>query len=720
VASAGQVAGAVLNVAKLSPSGYEYYLLPTPNGTPLREQWIAQQKGLARSQAQALGRSIATEDNGTWIGAGLGRAAFHDEVSEVEMQRLFTGKHPLTGDPLRSARDRNRVRIAAFDLTFCAPKSLSVVHALAQSPMARAVREAHELACQAALSYAEESVFRARRRSSDQDVQLPIHGVMGAAFLHRTSRSLDPHLHSHVVVANLAEGMDGKWSALDARDLYRQMRTLGLLYQAHLRFEATRRLGVSWREVIPGIADVNEVPREVVELFSKRSREMRSWLEQRGLSDRSRKTAFFATRAAKSFERSWDELREDWHAQARGLGWEIENALSPRGLVREYSVSRGLASQFEAQRSAATPDLTQAKALILERLQEECEARRSRQPGDSTVDDAPRPRPIRDPHEVLRACCAAFPEGIQVASAVSLTKLLLENGILQEVERELAVGGGSRPLLARERHAPLASEAALLQPPTDPISSVAAGHVSASGANRGVGRAILRDVLLLREQDVARAAGVPFVGIGRAEAAARVMGLLDEEIVFPDKDHLIADEPRRTMADIGKELESLARELQSPVDYQSNGPSEAHDPGLEQEEKLKRYSSLRKEYLDRALQAASSRTFSDPLLPSMTESAPTPRIARLKALWRIAEASHAERWGDGTDAFEAGGRTATRVAHKCFVDGLRNDLQASLDMAQARELSMAHEMVRAKEPSKGIEREKFRSSMEELAIELYR
>ncbi|MEO6651395.1 MAG: AAA family ATPase [Ilumatobacteraceae bacterium] len=42
-------------------------------------------------------------------------------------------------------------------------------------------------------------------------------GFVGAAYRHRTSRAGDPHLHWHVLVANLAQGIDGRWSALDGR-----------------------------------------------------------------------------------------------------------------------------------------------------------------------------------------------------------------------------------------------------------------------------------------------------------------------------------------------------------------------------------------------------------------------------------------------------------------------------------------------------------------------
>jgi len=71
-------------------------------------------------------------------------------------------------------------------------------------------------------------------------------GLVAAAFRHRTSRAAEPQLHTHVVVANLVHSpADGRWTALDARPLYRWARPVGHLYEAQLRWELTRRLGVA-------------------------------------------------------------------------------------------------------------------------------------------------------------------------------------------------------------------------------------------------------------------------------------------------------------------------------------------------------------------------------------------------------------------------------------------------------------------------------------------
>jgi len=47
-----------------------------------------------------------------------------------------------------------------------------------------------------------------------------------------------------VVAANLLHGQHGKWSAMNSREIYQQARTAGFVYQAVLRGELTRRLGV--------------------------------------------------------------------------------------------------------------------------------------------------------------------------------------------------------------------------------------------------------------------------------------------------------------------------------------------------------------------------------------------------------------------------------------------------------------------------------------------
>ena len=115
--------------------------------------------------------------------------------------------------------------------------------------------------------------------------RLKTSGVVAAAFRHRTSRAGDPLLHWHVLIANLVEGADGRWSAFAHPDLYRHARAAGEVFQAAFRAELTRTLGVEWR---PGrhVPEIAGVPQGLLDQFSKRRAEIEAWLEATGTADR--------------------------------------------------------------------------------------------------------------------------------------------------------------------------------------------------------------------------------------------------------------------------------------------------------------------------------------------------------------------------------------------------------------------------------------------------
>ena len=107
---------------------------------------------------------------------------------------------------------------------------------------------------------------------------MPAAGLVAAAFRHRTSRAGDPQLHTHVLVANLGRGPDGRWSALDGRRLYAHARAASFVYQAVLRAELTRTLGLEWLPVRNGIAELVGVPKPVLRAFSRRRAEIQAAL----------------------------------------------------------------------------------------------------------------------------------------------------------------------------------------------------------------------------------------------------------------------------------------------------------------------------------------------------------------------------------------------------------------------------------------------------------
>ena len=181
---------------------------------------------------------------------------------------------------------------------------------------------AHDRAALEAVGYLERSAAAVRRGHGGTEV-VPAGGLVAAAFRHRTSRAGDPQLHTHVLVANLGRGPDGRWSALDGRRLYAHARAASFVYQAVLRAELTRTLGLEWLPVRNGIADLVGVPKPVLQAFSRRRAEIQAALAERGTSGpRAAEAAALATRQAKRELVGFDDLAFEWRARAAELGLE--------------------------------------------------------------------------------------------------------------------------------------------------------------------------------------------------------------------------------------------------------------------------------------------------------------------------------------------------------------------------------------------------------------
>ena len=193
-----------------------------------------------------------------------------------------------------------RATVLGFDLTFSAPKSVSVVFALGGEEAARHVVTAHREGVQGALRYIESHALSAQRGSGEQREIVPTTGLVAGSFTHGVNRNLDPHLHTHVVMANMVHGADGRWSACDHRGLSAHRVAASAVYESHLRVELTSRLGIRWVEA-PGLrAEVDGVSPLLLGEFSSRSADIRRHMAEYGAhSARGARVAWAATRPDK-------------------------------------------------------------------------------------------------------------------------------------------------------------------------------------------------------------------------------------------------------------------------------------------------------------------------------------------------------------------------------------------------------------------------------------
>ena len=284
----------------------------------------------------------AGEASGRWAGIGAEALGLIGDVAPDDLRAVLAGMAPGTGGltPDGETIRPHAKRVPGFDLTFKAPKSVSVLYAVTDDPRVQhAIVEAGEQAVHAALGWLEREAIHVRRGTGNEAFlndlaardpiaaqaarirSQPANGVVAAVFRHRTSRAGDPLLHWHTLVANMAEGRDGRWTAIVHPDLYHAVRAAGEVFQTVLRDELGERLGVRWR---PGrhVPEIAGVPQALLDQFSKRSKEIEDWLTNTGTPADAvgRQAAVLATRRNKP-EVEHERFDAEWKAEAVAAAW---------------------------------------------------------------------------------------------------------------------------------------------------------------------------------------------------------------------------------------------------------------------------------------------------------------------------------------------------------------------------------------------------------------
>jgi conjugative relaxase-like TrwC/TraI family protein len=258
---------------------------------------------------------------------GLTDAALDGGDADTDDARIWLddGAAP-NGAEGRAFTDKS---IHGFDLTFAAPKSVSLLRALTDDIAEKVLAVAHTKAVQAAMDYLHRHAGYTRVHNpitNTKDLQrLP--GLVAIAYQHETSRCGDPHLHTHVIVPNRQPRRDGQLVSLDSKSLYHEAKAAGIIYQATLRHELHAERGFEWNPVDPhtGMAEIAGVTKETIKAWSQRSTRLREWAKNNLVIVDGDPTAAQlaaaqkATRPAKPESLAWAELKEQWRADARGL-----------------------------------------------------------------------------------------------------------------------------------------------------------------------------------------------------------------------------------------------------------------------------------------------------------------------------------------------------------------------------------------------------------------
>jgi len=287
------------------------------------------------------------EAEGEWAGRGAERLALEGPVSKTDFEAALNGLDPKTGAPL--AQINNKTHAPGWDMTYSAPKSVSVMWALSSQKDRTKIEVAHKQAVSAATRHLEDtSAFT--RRGKGGKVREPVAGLTIARFHHNTSRDLDPQLHTHAFIFNTAPRRDGTWGTIVSRDLYKAQKDTGAVYRQHLanglerQGYAIERKGTVFR--------LNAIPHNVERAFSKRRQAIEQAAQTHGYrTPKGMELAALRTRQAKR-PRERAALFKAWKQEARALGFDLHKARSQARTVTAGAVPNSKPSlSAKAQKS---------------------------------------------------------------------------------------------------------------------------------------------------------------------------------------------------------------------------------------------------------------------------------------------------------------------------------------------------------------------------------
>ena len=262
------------------------------------------------------------EGAGEWFGSAVEKLRLKGTVDPREFQRLLSGFSARGRKALVQNAGASK-RQSGWDLTFSAPKSVSVLWALAPETFRKTIAQCHREAVQAALRTLEKTAGITRRGKGGAIKERA--ALLFALFTHGTSRALDPQLHTHAVLVNLAVRMDGTTGTLQSRDIFQAKMEAGGLYRTELAARLQQRLALQIEVEKTGF-HVRGVPRDLCAEFSKRRQAIVKSLKEHGREGAiAAKVAALDTRS-KKLNISDEKLFAHWQTRGVAHGWSAEQA----------------------------------------------------------------------------------------------------------------------------------------------------------------------------------------------------------------------------------------------------------------------------------------------------------------------------------------------------------------------------------------------------------
>ena len=217
-------------------------------------------------------------------------------------------------------KDGTKERSAGTDMTFSAPKSLSI---LAEVLGKEELSKIHDTAVSKTLSYIERNLITTQmgKRDSAGNFSVTLEHTtkaLFATFKHNTSRNLDPQLHTHAIAINITKrDKETKYRSTEFKKIFENKLLLGAIYRAELAKDLINQGYEIHQTNIDGRFEIKNFPTDLMEKFSTRRAEIEKVLAQIGKDDaKSSATVALNTRHRKVQTRK-EVLQAEWHNTAK-------------------------------------------------------------------------------------------------------------------------------------------------------------------------------------------------------------------------------------------------------------------------------------------------------------------------------------------------------------------------------------------------------------------
>ena len=303
-------------------------------------------------------KSVEGDNQTQWQGRLAPKMGLSGPVSEEDFKSL-----------MRAIDDSGKTCVE-HDITFSAPKSVSIAAEMGDETLRAEILEAHRQAVKETLKEIENNVISTRLKDHGVIQHVKTGNMCAATFEHSTARPTpqappDMQLHTHCAVANLTE-YNGQAYSIDGKALYDVQKRYGAEYRSRLAAKLQARgYGIKVTDPEKGLFEMTGVKPEVIRHFSKRREQIEAEMAKSGQSGaKAAQRANLSTRCKKDPDIDMEAVRSTWRAEMKALGQEAvvksEDPIKATVQDRQEAFSRAVARLEQADYAWTQKDLETA------------------------------------------------------------------------------------------------------------------------------------------------------------------------------------------------------------------------------------------------------------------------------------------------------------------------------------------------------------------------